>query len=429
MTNWFSDVGRTTPASAAPTSIDDVVFDSVSDNGATFTVTVGTGAVCRNLTIQGLDQGMTLAGSAALSIYGGVNLSSTNLTRTYTGVITFAATSGSHHITSGGVVFANSLKFDGSGGEWTLQDNLATNGGTSSIYGTRFNFNDKIFTCFLFNCSSTSVRTLDFGASGKIVATGNNATVLGVATVTNLTIIGEPRVELSYAGASGTRTIQGSSTGVLTGGTNTFSAYVTAGSDIVSMGGAGALRTFDLSGFSGILSLGARTLYGSFAVSAAATLAAGTSTTTFAARTLGTTITCNGQMLDFPIAFNGPGGEWQCQDALTQGATRTFTFTSGTVRLKSGSTSTVGAFVTSGTTQKFLQSTVAGSQATLSQASGTVGVSYLTIQDINATGGAMWNAYLSNSNVDGGNNVGWDFNVLQLGRYIYNRRKNKRILS
>jgi hypothetical protein len=88
----------------------------------------------------------------------------------------------------------------------------------------------------------------------------------------------------------------------------------------------------------------------------------------------------------------------------------------------------VGSFATSGANQKFLQSTLAGSQATLSDASGTNNLSNTTIQDINATGGATWNAYLTNNNVDGGNNTGWDFNPLQIGRYIYTRRKNKRIL-
>jgi hypothetical protein len=54
---------------------------------------------------------------------------------------------------------------------------------------------------------------------------------------------------------------------------------------------------------------------------------------------------------------------------------------------------------------------LAGSQATLSQASGTVDVSYLTIQDINATGVATWNAYVNQQNIDAGNNDGWDFGI------------------
>lgn len=121
------------------------------------------------------------------------------------------------------------------------------------------------------------------------------------------------------------------------------------------------------------------------------------------------TITTSGKTFDFPITFNGIGGTFAFQDALTQGSTRAFTITNGTVQLKASATSTVGAFATSGTNQKFLQSTVAGTQATLSQASGTVSASYLTVKDINATGGATWNAFYSNGNSDAGNNTGWNF--------------------
>ena len=51
-------------------------------------------------------------------------------------------------------------------------------------------------------------------------------------------------------------------------------------------------------------------------------------------------------------------------------------------------------------------------------------VSFVSIKDIAATGGATWNAFSSSGNVDAGNNSGWDFNDLAF-RYIYTRRKNK----
>jgi hypothetical protein len=121
------------------------------------------------------------------------------------------------------------------------------------------------------------------------------------------------------------------------------------------------------------------------------------------------TITVNTKTIDQPIVFNGIGGTWQFQDALTQGSTRAFTITDGTVQLKNGVRSTVGAFATSGTTRKFLQSTTAGVQATLSQASGTVNATYLTIQDIKTNGGAIWNAFTTSGNVDAGDNTGWNF--------------------
>lgn len=82
-----------------------------------------------------------------------------------------------------------------------------------------------------------------------------------------------------------------------------------------------------------------------------------------------------------------------------------------TLNLESGTTTTVTTFGITGTAGNVLtlKASTAGSQATLSQATGTVSVSYMNITDSNATGGAAWQAYLTNNNVDGGNNTGWLF--------------------
>ena len=121
------------------------------------------------------------------------------------------------------------------------------------------------------------------------------------------------------------------------------------------------------------------------------------------------TITSAGQTMDFPFAINGLGGTFSCSDALTLGSARELRLTNGTLQLKAGVTSTIGSLTTSGTNQRFLQSTLSGTQATLSDASGTNSVSYLTIKDSNATGGATFNAFESNFNVNNGNNSGWIF--------------------
>lgn len=110
-----------------------------------------------------------------------------------------------------------------------------------------------------------------------------------------------------------------------------------------------------------------------------------------------------------PITIDSPNGSLELAENTT--CSVTVTLTQGTLKIKDGATFTVGAFATSGTTQKFLQSTLAGTQATISQASGTVNASYLTIQDINATGGATWNAYVNQFNIDAGNTDGWDFGI------------------
>ncbi len=79
--------------------------------------------------------------------------------------------------------------------------------------------------------------------------------------------------------------------------------------------------------------------------------------------------------------------------------------------LPASTTTTVSALSLAGTAGNLvtLQSSSAGTRATLSKASGTVDVSYLSIKDSAATGGATWQAKPHNGNLDAGNNTGWTF--------------------
>jgi hypothetical protein len=244
--------------------------------------------------------------------------------------------------------------------------------------------------------------TLDF-STFKVSIVGNGAAVFTASNA--MLALGSKRVELTYAGSTGTRSI---STGIKNK-TNAINFYVTAGTDIVSS--IGYADTLNFTGFSGTLSQGARSIFGDLVISSGMTLDAGTGVQTFGTTSGTQQITTAGKTFDFPLTFNGVGGTFAFQDALTQGSTRAFTITNGTVQLKNGVTSTVGSFVANNANVKFLQSTTSGSQATLSQASGTVNVADLTIQDINAVGGASWNAYTDFENTDAGNNDGWNFSL------------------
>ena len=79
------------------------------------------------------------------------------------------------------------------------------------------------------------------------------------------------------------------------------------------------------------------------------------------------------------------------------------------IRFTSGTTQTVTSFTATGTSGNVLtiDSTTPGTAATLSQASGTVSVNYVSIQDSTATGGATWNVDANSTNVSG--NTGWIF--------------------
>jgi hypothetical protein len=275
-------------------------------------------------------------------------------------------------------------------------------------------------TCNRFLSSNSNIRTIDFG-SGDITLTGNSTLIVTFATGTNCTFLGTPTFNLTYAGSTGTRTVS-----ISAAITNRANINISAGSDIFTLVSSYA-NNVNFTGFSGSWTNSAWRMTGNLTVSVGMTVSAGTNTGIFLGTSVTQQITTNGKTFDFPMSFNGAGSTFSFQDALTQGSTRAFTIANGAVEFKSGVTSTVGSFATSSTNQKFLQSTLAGSQATLSQASGTVSSSYLTIKDINATGGATWQAFTTNNNVDAGNNLGWDFSF-QVGRYIYTRRKNKRIL-
>ena len=81
-----------------------------------------------------------------------------------------------------------------------------------------------------------------------------------------------------------------------------------------------------------------------------------------------------------------------------------------TITFAAGSTTTVTDFTLSGSAGNLvtINSSVPGTQFTLTKSSGTVTANYLQIQDSNAIGGATWDAS-NGTNTDLGNNTGWFF--------------------
>jgi TATA-box binding protein (TBP) (component of TFIID and TFIIIB) len=368
----------------------------------------------KNISFSGFTGTYATTGTT-VALYGNWNWGGVT-TNSSTAITTFSATSGTKTVTSNGKSFGNDVTFNGVGGTFELQDALTISLATAtlSLNGGTLDFKNFTVTSGKFSASSSNVRTLAFG-TGKIVVTGNNSTVCTTNTGTNLTITGSKRVELTYSGSVGQRAISGVTLAQAIEGTNLLDYFITAGTDIVNFNGARSYGTIDFSngGTStfttpGSWLIGAVDIYGNLILNSTMVVSSGTSTIEMRATSGTKTITSAGQTIDFPLNINGLGGTFACSDALTLGSTRSLTMRDGTLQLKAGVTSTVGSFATVGTNQRFLQSTTPGTQATISQASGTVSVSYLTIQDSNATGGATWQAYASNFNINAGNNTGWD---------------------
>jgi hypothetical protein len=387
-------------------------------NSVSVRVSAGSGTLTTTGTLKNLDltDGTNPTGFAGswgsnvLTIYGDLKLSTGVTVVAGNQGLTFAATSSGKKITSAGKTIDRPIVFNGVGGIWQLQDTF-TAGSTRAVTLTNGTLDLAGFTCAtgIFSSTNSNTRAILFGV-GNITLTGNAATVLNMATATNFTYTGTPTFNANYSGSTGTRTFSfGSAAGATEA--NAVNLNITAGTDIIAGTDGNAWKNLNFTGFAGTWNNSTRTIYGNLTVSSGMTLTAGASVTTFAATSGTQQVTSNGKTMDFPVAVNAPGAIVAFQDAFTQGTTRDFTFSAGTVQFKNGVTSTVGNFITSGTTLKYLQSTSAGSQATLSEASGTVTATYLSIKDSNATGGATWNAYVDQFNIDAGNNDGWDFGV------------------
>jgi len=364
-----------------------------------------TGTAYKNLNFTGFAGSLTFG---TFFVYGNLTISSGMTLPSTTSGLSFRATSGTQQITTNGQTLDFPVTQNAPGATLQLQDNLTMGStrtftltaGTLDLTGNSGNWT---LSTGLFSSSNSNTRSIAFGTG--------NITVIGVgfvwltSTPTNFSYTGTPTVNVSNNSATAATVSTGSMTAAqalnfnFTTGTYALTEFTTTS----------VYRSVNFTGFAGTIANNARIIHGSLTLAAGMTLTAGTNTTTFVSTSAGNTITSAGKTIDFPLTFDGVGGVWTCQDALTLGSTRALTMTNGTLNLKAGATSTVGSFVTTGTNQKYLGSSTPGTQATISDASGVNSVSFLTIQDSVATGGADWEAYASNGNIDAGNNLNWDF--------------------
>ena len=369
--------------------------------------TVGCQYYFKNLNFTGFT-GTWQNGSSSVNCFGNLIVSSNMTVGSGAFAVNFISTTNTQLITSNGQTLDFPIVINAAGNTVQLQDALTV--GSSRTYtltnGT-LDLNGKTLTTGIFNSNNSNTRSILFG-TGNISLAATNTTIMSAGTVTGFSYTGTPSINIIGSGLSGeTRYII---FGTVAGATesNTLNFNVTSGIDTISFTTNGSVKNLTFTGFTGTLNNTTRTIYGNLTLSSGMTLTAGTLATTFAATGTIQQITSNGQTMDFPLIFSGTN-TYAFQDALTMGSTRTLTFSSGTLQFKTSTTNTVGTFATSGTTLKYLTSSTPGTQATISQSSGTVNATYLSVQDSNAAGGAVWNAPLTNNNINVANNTGWVF--------------------
>jgi hypothetical protein len=180
-TNWSATSGGSGGASV-PTLNDDVFFNTLS-NATAYTCTLTTTPICRSVTISGpLTGNVTLAGSAAWSIYGSMTIAATGVTRTFTSSIVFRATTTGFTITTNGVALASAITLNGAGGGWTLGSALTTTGAFTVTQGAFNTSNFNLTTSGQFSAIGAATRSITLGSSS---ITCLNWSALGA---TNLTL-------------------------------------------------------------------------------------------------------------------------------------------------------------------------------------------------------------------------------------------------
>lgn len=254
-----------------------------------------------------------------------------------------------------------------------------------------------------FNSFSSSVRQIRFGSNSITVnGTGSVVTFSG----SNFSYTGTPTININNN--TSTNTIVNFTN---FNETNAVNVNVVSGTYALTEAANSFYKNLNYTGFAGTVGNTTKTIYGNLTIPSGVTKTAGTNAWTFGATSGTQTISTGGITIDSPFIFGSGTGTatYAVSGALTLGATNgTITFNNGTLQLPAGLTTTVAGFTTSGTTLKYLTSSSSGTQATLSGASGANTVTFLSIKDSNATGGATWDASAA-SNVNAGNNTGWFF--------------------
>ena len=355
-TGWATSSGGAPAVNNLPLAQDTAVFNNT---GAAGTVTIDSGWQLGTMDMSTRTTSMTLSGSGAIIVYGNW-LNGTGTTVSISSSIQFKGRT-TQTITSNGRSFSCQVIGSGVNSNIALADALTCSDLFSVDSTTGLILSNNTLTASYFTNQSAGGRTLAFG-TGNITVTGVSAFNI---FSTSLTTTGTPVVNVTYSGASAVSI----SAGTLNE-TNAISFNFTAGTYSLTFlnNSSDTVKDVNFTGFAGTWSsFTSPIIYGSLTVSTGMTISGTTIPISFRATSGIKTITSNGKTFDFPINFNGVGGTWQLQDNLTQGSTRSFTLTNGTLDLN-GKTYSASAFATATGTKNL---TFNGGTLTLSAATTT----------------------------------------------------------
>jgi hypothetical protein len=299
---------------------------SFNFTGGTYALTISA-AVFKDLNFSGYS-GVLVALTSNATIYGNLTLSSSMTITAASFGFTFSGSSGNKTVTTNGITVQIPFTFSGAGSTWKPVGALTL--GTSktlAVSAGTFDFDGYTISSGAFTISAGA--TVAFGSIGLYI-TGSGAVFSQSSTAT---VTGLRNVYLTYSGATAT-----SVSAVSVTEANAVNYFITAGTYSFSIASLSGVRNLDFynsgaSTFTGVWANGSvsATIYGSLTLKSGMT-STGTGTFSFSATSGVKTITSAGVTHSAQFAFNGAGGTWQLQDALstTSSSTSAINLTTGT---------------------------------------------------------------------------------------------------
>jgi hypothetical protein len=391
--HWATSSGGNTFQTRTPSPNDDVFFDANSFPSPGGVVTVDQSVIyVRSMFWTGVTNNprftstpnQVITTDQALRIFGSLALSAA-MTYDFWGPVSFEATTTGQTIRSAGKIFFNEVTFRGAGGEWTLQDDFSITEDYGKILlrllnGT-LNTNNKTVSVPQFTSVSTAPRSLVLGASEFNITQGDWWVELDGMTLDAGTSVITLRYTYGSGFTGGGHTYYAvafksafpNGSGTFRSSNDVFNGPVTFATDHVELGAVNSIFNADV------------TFQGDGVMSS-----------------------------DETTRYNGTVTLKKKGTFYGNSTFNNLTFTPGNVyTLESGKTLTLlGQLTATGTGSQpiNIQSSLGGTPATLQKASGTVCLDYVYLSDINATGGAVFNAGKApERSLDLGGNSGWLF--------------------
>ncbi|MBN8703676.1 MAG: T9SS type A sorting domain-containing protein [Bacteroidetes bacterium] len=209
LTHWANSSGGTGSAyGTVPSTSDNVYFDANSFSAGSATVTINSNVSCANLDFTGTTNTPTFKNASAtdtITCAGSLTLISA-ITYSFVGTYNFTGT-GTHTITNAGKTLGTNILFNGTGGQWTLQDAFICTGQLGLQAGTLV-CNSMAVRCSTLNANIVdNTRTLNFGGSAVSI-TGSGTAMDLRGNTSNLTVSSTTVAVVTFSNTTSSVTVE-----------------------------------------------------------------------------------------------------------------------------------------------------------------------------------------------------------------------------